>query len=57
MQVFITFSLSNYFASIRLFMMVDWALCTSTLFAHDSTFSLVIFFIFISLSELPDYLP
>ena len=43
---FIIFSLSNSFVSVRLLMMVDWALCASTLFTHDNTFSLMIFFHF-----------
>ena len=39
---FTTFSLSYSFASVRLFIMVNWALCTLKLFAQDNTFLLVI---------------
>ena len=46
---FTIFSLSNSFTSVRLFMMVDWALCTSTLFAQDNTSLLVIFHFHVSL--------
>ena len=40
--VFVTFSLSNSFISVRLCMMVEWALCTLTLLSQDNTFLLVI---------------
>ena len=54
---FIIFSLLNSFASMRLFMMVDWALCTLTLFAHDNIFSLVIFHFHLSLQAPRLFLP
>ena len=54
-EFFIIFSLSNSFASVRLFMMVDWALWALTLFAQHNTFSLMIFFIFVYLCDLLDY--
>ena len=43
---FIIFSLSNSFGSMRLFMLVDGAFCTLTLFAQNNTFLLMIFFKF-----------
>ena len=39
---FTIFSLPNSFASMTLFLIVDWALCASSLFAQANTFSLAV---------------